>query len=76
MASWQGPAAYLGAGLYPGTDRLNWERHDGDCPPVQMDDFVLPANSRLRGRGEDGSDIGPRWEQWSATGPVPRLEQW
>lgn len=32
--------------------------------PLSIADFILPADSPLRGRGENGSDIGVRWEKY------------
>ena len=31
---------------------------------LRINDFILPKDSPLRGRGTDGSDIGVRWEKW------------
>jgi len=35
-----------------------------DLRPVKIEDFILPQNSPLRGRGQNGSDIGVRWEKY------------
>jgi len=63
-------------GVYPGTYRLiySWtgknEKLRGDllrgsgAPALETEDFILPADSPLRGAGENGSDIGPRWEKF------------
>ena len=35
-----------------------------DLRPVTIEDFILPMDSPLRRRGENGSDIGVRWEKF------------
>jgi len=37
-----------------------------DLRPLKIEDFILPKNSPLRGKGEAGSDIGVRWEKFTA----------
>lgn len=35
-----------------------------DLRPLKIQDFILPEHSPLRGKGENGSDIGVRWEKY------------
>jgi hypothetical protein len=35
-----------------------------DLRPLTIQDFILPKDSPLRGKGENGSDIGVRWERF------------
>lgn len=35
-----------------------------DLRPLTISDFILPPDSPLRGKGENGSDIGVRWEKY------------
>jgi hypothetical protein len=37
-----------------------------DLRPLTIEDFILPKDSPLRGKGENGSDIGVRWEKYLA----------
>ncbi|MFN2352079.1 MAG: right-handed parallel beta-helix repeat-containing protein, partial [Kiritimatiellia bacterium] len=36
----------------------------GPARPLSIDDLILPPDSPCRGAGENGADIGPRWERF------------
>ena len=47
-----------------------------DLRPLTIADFILPKDSPLRGKGENGSDIGVRWDHYidptkAAAAPAP-----
>ncbi|MBN1671535.1 MAG: right-handed parallel beta-helix repeat-containing protein [Kiritimatiellae bacterium] len=52
-------------GVLPATHRLDYDRDPRSKGlPLRTEDFVLPKDSPLRGKGEGGADIGPRWERY------------
>jgi len=48
---------------YPLT-KIEKPNHRFDDRALKIEDFVLPKDSPLRGKGTDGSDIGVRWEDY------------
>jgi len=81
LAPWQEKCAKDGHGIeaepgYPlsammgfGTDGQPGKTHSGlhglSQAPLRVKDLILPRNSPCRGKGEDGEDIGPRWQRFA-----------
>ncbi|MBN1674171.1 MAG: fibronectin type III domain-containing protein [Kiritimatiellae bacterium] len=60
----------LGGPGYPASHRLNISKRlpsKDRAPkdrPIRIEDFVPAADSPCRGAGENGEDVGVRWETW------------
>jgi hypothetical protein len=76
LAGWQeqyrqdlhGIEAYPGYPLSTLAGFVNTEKQDANRPLV-IEDLILPSNSPCRGVGENGVDIGPRWEKFLKKDP-------
>jgi nitrous oxidase accessory protein NosD len=54
----------------PGSALTQMTGATSQAPPFTVEDVILPPNSPCRGAGENGQDIGPRWERFRTTQPA------